>query len=68
MQIRCQQCHKPFAISKDAVHTALDMIASENLHHYDVQCPHCRRVNRVSRKQLERSAPDWGKPKQDQPA
>ena len=59
MQIRCQNCHRPFALSKEAVHTALDIVIAENLKHYDAQCPHCRRVNRISRKQLKRAAPTW---------
>jgi phage FluMu protein Com len=59
MQIRCQNCHKPFALGKEAVHYALDTMSSEDLQHYDVKCPHCRRVNRVSREELLRAAPDW---------
>lgn len=61
MQIRCYSCHKPFALGKDAVHAALEMITAEGLSHYDVQCPHCRRINRVSRQELLRAAPDWEK-------
>jgi len=60
MQLRCYNCHKPFAIGKQAVHDALDMMTEENLQHYNAQCPHCRRVNRVSFEELKRSAPDWG--------
>jgi phage FluMu protein Com len=59
MQIRCYQCHKPFAIGKEAIHLALDELTDQNLGHYNVQCPHCRRVNRVSRDELLRAAPDW---------
>ncbi len=59
MQIRCYHCNKPFAIHREAVHAALDLIAAQNLSHYDAPCPHCRRVNRVSRKELQRAAPDW---------
>jgi phage FluMu protein Com len=59
MQIRCQNCHKPFALNKDVVHAALDHLAAENLSHFDAPCPHCRRVNRVSREELQRAAPDW---------
>lgn len=65
MQIRCQKCHKPFAMGRDAVHTALDVMAAEDLQHYDAQCPHCRRMNRVSMDQLKRAAPDWGKPQEE---
>ncbi len=59
MQIRCVNCSKPFALNKDAVHAALDQIETENLSHFNTACPHCRRMNRVSRKQLQRAAPDW---------
>ena len=61
MQIRCQQCHKPFALNKDQIHAALDSMAAEDLQHYNAFCPHCRRVNRVARKALLRFAPDWQK-------
>jgi phage FluMu protein Com len=61
MQIRCQKCHKPYAMSSDAVHAALDQMTAEDLSHYDAQCPHCRRTNRVSMDELKRAAPDWGK-------
>lgn len=59
MQIRCQHCHKPFGLSRETVHAALDMIASEDLNHYNAQCPHCRRMNRVSKEELVHAAPDW---------
>ena len=59
MQIRCTNCHKPFAISKDTVLAALDTIHAEDLNHYNAQCPHCRRSNRLSPKELRRAAPDW---------
>lgn len=59
MQIRCSNCHRPFALGKEAVHTALDQIAAENLNHYSVNCPHCRRANRISPKELRRAAPGW---------
>ena len=59
MQIRCTNCHKPFAIGKETVHAALDAIYTDDLIHYNVQCPHCRRANRLSPKELKRAAPDW---------
>jgi phage FluMu protein Com len=59
MQIRCNNCHKPFAMNKDAVVAALETVHSENMGHYNAQCPHCRRVNRVSKEELLRAAPDW---------
>jgi phage FluMu protein Com len=62
MQIRCQRCNKPYALSKETVHAALDQMKAENMSHYDANCPHCRRTNRVSMAELKRMAPDWGKP------
>ena len=62
MQIRCGHCHKPFALGKEAIHNALNVIEAEKLSHYNAYCPHCRRTNRVSRQELIRFAPDWHAP------
>ena len=59
MQILCYNCHKPYALNKETVRAALDQVSVEDLSHFDAPCPHCRRVNRVSRKELLRAAPDW---------
>ncbi len=67
MQIRCYHCHKPFAMGKDAVIAALDAIQTENLTHFNANCPHCRRANRVSQQELQRAAPDWTPEKTEQP-
>lgn len=66
MQIRCQKCHKPYGVAKDAVFAALDEMEAESLHHYDFKCPHCRRVNRASHAELLRAAPDWHKEKDEE--
>jgi phage FluMu protein Com len=57
MQIRCSKCHIPVALNRDAVVDALDHIDKEKLSFYDLRCPKCRTMNRVSRKQLQRSMP-----------
>jgi len=60
MQTRCQNCHRPFALSKEAVHAALDNMAAEHIeHYYNVQCPHCHKLARVPRSDLLRAVPDW---------
>jgi len=61
MQIRCSNCHKPFALGRDTIITALNLIHDQHLSHYDAQCPHCRRVNHISPQELLRAAPDWQK-------
>jgi phage FluMu protein Com len=48
------------------VHTALTVIHEEGLSHYDAVCPHCRRVNHISRDELIRAAPDWHSPKKEE--
>ncbi len=65
MQIRCQHCHKPFGLSKDAVIQALNALETQNMHHYDVHCPHCSRANHVSKAELQRAAPNWKKPEEE---
>jgi len=59
MQIRCQHCHRPFGLSKETVHAALDLLAAEDLGHYNANCPHCGKNTRASRAELQRAAPDW---------
>lgn len=59
MQIRCQFCHRPYAMGKEAVHAALEHITAEKQNHFDAACPHCGKVNHVSRAELLRAAPDW---------
>jgi phage FluMu protein Com len=61
MQVRCMQCHKPFALGKDAVYAALDTVHDEELSHYNAFCPHCRKANRLSKEELLRAAPDWNR-------
>lgn len=59
MQIRCANCHRPYALSKVEVHSLLDQMEVESLHHVNTHCPHCRRTNKISRDELLRAAPDW---------
>lgn len=65
MQIRCTNCHKPYALNKEMVIAALDQLFRDNQNHYNTQCPHCRRMNRVSRQELERYAPGWQPPESE---
>lgn len=67
MQIRCFKCQMPIALSRNAINVALDVVTDENLNHYDVRCPKCRKTNRVSRKQLRRAAPNWKREREESP-
>lgn len=61
MQIRCAHCGIPFSLSREAIHSALDLMDEQNMKHYDVRCPQCRKVNRIALQRLQRAAPDWEK-------
>ncbi len=59
MNIRCNRCHMPLSLKRDTVLAALDEVHAENLSHFNFNCPSCRRMNRISKKQLRRAAPGW---------
>jgi len=59
MQIRCFKCQMPIALNREVIFAALDEVTDQDLTHYDVRCPKCRKTNRVSRDQLLRAAPNW---------
>ncbi len=59
MQIRCRHCNRPYAIKREELEAALNAVFSEDLKHYNSFCSHCGKVNRASRKQLQRAAPWW---------
>lgn len=65
MQVRCTKCHMPITLSKDAIYAALDLCIDEDLSHYDIRCPHCRKTNRVSVEQLEHAAPGYQRERAD---
>jgi phage FluMu protein Com len=59
MNLRCMYCQTMFGISREVMLIGLQTMEAENLTHYDVHCPKCRRANRVERKKLERANPNW---------
>ena len=59
MQLRCNSCHMPFTVSQEVVHSAIDTMTEKNWDHYDLRCPQCKKVNRVSQEQLLHAAPTW---------
>lgn len=65
MQIRCQQCHRPFSINREDILAILETMNAEGLAHYNADCPHCGKTNRVSRKELQRWAPAGGRQRQE---
>ena len=67
MQIRCFKCQMPIDLNKDFIYGALDVMEDENLTHYDLRCPKCRKTNRVSKQQLLHAAPGWTRDREDTP-
>lgn len=61
MQIRCLHCGMPFALGKDVIHAALDLLEEQEHKFYDARCPKCRKANRISKPQLLKAAPGWSK-------
>lgn len=59
MQLRCTYCQTMFAVGREETLIALQTISDENLEYYHAYCPKCRRANRIERKKLERSNPNW---------
>lgn len=59
MQIRCHHCHKPYALSNDAVQLALETLHTEDLHYYNARCPHCGKATQIGLDVLKRAAPTW---------
>ena len=59
MNLRCTYCQTPFSVSRLEKLAALQRMHAENLQHYDVFCPRCRKANSVSRQRLEIFTPGW---------
>jgi phage FluMu protein Com len=65
MQIRCSKCQMPIPMTRDIIFSALDIVMDEDLPHYDIKCPKCRKTNRVSKKQLLHAGPTWKRESSD---
>ena len=59
MQVKCRFCNRPFALSKEDVHIALEGIHTNNLKYHNADCPHCGKQNRMTRADLQRASPGW---------
>ena len=59
MNLRCSFCQTPFTIGRIEKLDALQHVTANNLTHYDVHCPRCRRATPVLRQKLEATMPNW---------
>jgi phage FluMu protein Com len=55
LKIRCFKCGWAWSMSTDAIEAALANL-DEGATHYPVECPKCRRVNKIAVKQMRRVA------------
>jgi hypothetical protein len=56
LKITCFKCHWGWSMNNEAVHGALTSMQPEE-EYYAVECPKCRRVNKITIHQLERALP-----------
>lgn len=59
LRVTCSNCRLPFILNREALQAALDEVHNEGFKHYNAYCSNCGRQNKVSKKQLRRSAPWW---------
>ena len=53
MQIKCSFCSMPFALDKEQIADAIEVLKKDAHAHYDAQCPKCRRTTKLSKKVFE---------------
>lgn len=56
LKITCFKCHWSWSLNRDSVQAALDSMGPDETY-YSIECPKCRRVNKVTVKQLKRALP-----------
>ena len=56
LKITCFKCQWSWSLNRDAAQAALDSLKPGD-DYYAAECPKCRRVNKVTVKQLKRALP-----------
>ena len=57
MNIRCTYCRRSFNLTRDYIGQAITEVTANKQKHHVVECPHCRKHNKVALRQLKRFAP-----------
>lgn len=57
MNVHCQYCRHSFNLSRDYVAEAVADAAEKKQKYHAVECPKCRKTNKVSISQMKRFAP-----------
>ncbi len=70
LKITCFKCHWSWSLNRQTVQAAVDSL-EPGASHYTVECPKCRRINKVAVKRLKRAlprvVPEAPSPDQEQP-
>lgn len=56
IKITCFNCHASWSLNREEIEAALASL-KPGATHYTVECPKCRRVNKVTIRQLQRALP-----------
>lgn len=56
LKITCYNCHWSWSLNRDAVQVVLDALKPDE-DYASLECPRCRRVNKVTVRQLRRTLP-----------
>ena len=61
LKITCYNCHWSWSLNRDAAQAVLDALKPDE-DHVSLECPRCRRVNKVAVRQLRRTLPHRAEP------
>jgi phage FluMu protein Com len=56
IKITCFNCHSSWSLNREEIEAALTSL-KPGATHYTVECPKCRRVNKITVRQLQRALP-----------
>jgi phage FluMu protein Com len=57
LSVRCFKCGQSINLTREEMEVAVQEAEAKGETHHTVTCPHCRRVNKVSVKQMRRKLP-----------
>lgn len=63
LKVTCYKCHWSWSLNNEAVRTALESLKPDATH-YTLECPKCRRVNKIPVQQLKRALPRTSSPEE----
>ena len=46
--VTCFSCHRQFNVDDTAIADRLTKLREEKAKHYTIECPHCRKVNKIA--------------------